>query len=284
MPSPSISYALINLYKFDSAPWKWPAWKNLTGIHHGLFPEDDALLPNDLTRKDVIEIQSYFERFLAVPEEKEKRLKLHNEKAGVVPGRDKWKKWVTAASRQWKLHPVVVDAFDESNINPNDILRAGELTDWPEARSYVSSALDTLGTTLFGEESLDDIGHLSHPLRASVSIIAQTSWNLLRVQHTRAWKKLAAAEKAAMTAIQGSYNIYSPPQVLLLIILFIEASGDNPTTAAFSSAIKAMAKWRNIAEVCGGSQELSKIDKKLEDLQALMASVGAVVNNDMKGQ
>jgi hypothetical protein len=87
-------------------------------------------------------------------------LKLHNEKAGVIPGCDKWKKWVTAASCQWKLHTVVIDTFNESNINPNNILRGVELTGWPEARSHISSALDTLGTTLCGEESLDDIGHL----------------------------------------------------------------------------------------------------------------------------
>lgn len=209
MPSPPISYALIALHKSDGAPWKWPAWQKLSGIHHGLFPEDDALLPNGLTRKDVVEIQSYFNRFLTEPSE-EKRLKLHNEKAGVVPGRDKWKKWATAASRQWKLHSVVVDAFKENNINPNEIVRAGELTDWPDARSYVTSALDTLGTTLFGEESLDDLGHLSNPLRTSVTTIAQISWNLLRVQHTRARKRLTTADEAAMAAFEGSYNIYSP--------------------------------------------------------------------------
>lgn len=208
MPTPPISYALINLYKCDGAPWQWPAWQKLTGVHHGLFPDDDTLLPNDLTRKDVLEIKSYFDRFLAEPEEK--RLKLHNEKAGVVPGRDKWKKWVTAASRQWKLHSVVVDAFKENNINPNEIVRAGQLTDWPDARSYITSALDSLGTTLFGDESLDDIGHLCNPLRSSASTIAQISWNLLRVQHTRAGKKLTAAEEAAMTALEGSYTIYSP--------------------------------------------------------------------------
>ena len=39
-----------------------------------------------------------------------------------------------------------------------------------------------------------------------------------------------------------------------------------------------MAKWRNFAEVCGSSSDLSKIDEKIEQLQDLMASVGAVVD------
>jgi len=206
MPSPPNSYALITLWNYDGAPWNWPAWQQLTGIPHGLFPDDDALLPRGLTRKDVVEIKSYFARFLAEPEEK--RLKLHTEKSGVVPGRDKWKKWVAAASRQWKLHSLVVDAFNENNINPNQIYRVSELTDWPDARSYITTALDTLGSSLFGEESLDEIGHLRNPLRQSINVIAQYSWNLMRVQHTRAQKKLDSAEHAAMAAFQGSYNRY----------------------------------------------------------------------------
>jgi len=67
-------------------------------------------------------------------------------------------------------------------------------------------------------------------------------------------------------------------EVLLLTMLFTEASHGEPATATFSSAIKAMAKWRNFAEVCGSSKDLSKIDEKLEELQELMASVGAVVD------
>lgn len=59
---------------------------------------------------------------------------------------------------------------------------------------------------------------------------------------------------------------------------FTEAGCGEPATAALSSAIKAMAKWRNFAEVCGSSSDLSKIDEKMEQLQDLMASVGAVVD------
>lgn len=206
MPNPPTSYALITLWNADGAPWKWPAWQQLTGVRHGLFPDDDALLPRGLNRKDVVEIRTYFDRFIA--ETEEKRLKLHNEKSGVVPGRKTWKKWVAAASRQWKLHSLVVDAFNESNINPFQIYRVSEMTDWPEARSYISLALDTLGSSLFGEELLDDIGHLRNPLHQSTNAIAQSSWNLMRVQHARAQKKLGSAEHAAMDAFQSSFNLY----------------------------------------------------------------------------
>lgn len=206
MPSPPTSYALITLWKVDGAPWKWPAWQQLTGVRHGLFPEDDALLPRGLDCKDAVQIKSYFDRFLAEPEEK--RFKLHSEKSGVVPGRDKWKKWVAAASRQWKLHPVIVDAFNENNVNPFQIYRVSEITEWPDARSYITAALDTLGSSLFGEESLDEIGHLRHPLRQSTNTIAQSSWNRMRVQHARAQKKLNSAEHAAMVSFQGLFKLY----------------------------------------------------------------------------
>ena len=36
--------------------------------HHRLFPDDDSLLPCGLNHKDVVEIKSYFDHFLAEPE------------------------------------------------------------------------------------------------------------------------------------------------------------------------------------------------------------------------
>ena len=57
MPTLPISHTLINLHKCNGTPWQWPAWQNLTGIHHGLFLNDDALLPNNLTCKDILEIK-----------------------------------------------------------------------------------------------------------------------------------------------------------------------------------------------------------------------------------
>jgi len=204
MPSPPNSYALITLWNYDSTPWNWPAWQQLTSIPHGLFPDNDALLPHGLTRKDGVEIKSYFAHFLAKP--KEKHLRLHNEKSGVIPGCDKWKMWVAATWRQWKLHLLVVNTFNENNINPNQIYRVSKLTNWPDAQSYITTVLDTLGSSLFGEELLDEIGHLCNPLRQSINVIAQSSWNLMWVQHTRAQKELDSVKHAAMTAFQGLYN------------------------------------------------------------------------------
>ena len=45
MPSHTAASALIKLYFLDGIPWKYPKWMEITGVKHGLFPSDDALLP-----------------------------------------------------------------------------------------------------------------------------------------------------------------------------------------------------------------------------------------------
>jgi hypothetical protein len=63
MPSHTASSALIKLFSCDGAPWQWPAWQERTGILHGLFPDDNSKLPKGWTRKDAVDIQSYFRAY-----------------------------------------------------------------------------------------------------------------------------------------------------------------------------------------------------------------------------
>jgi TATA-binding protein-associated factor len=204
MPSTPLSATLINLWQFEEAPWKWPKWQKLTGVHHGLFPLDDAHLPDGWTRQDATEIRSYFNRVLAI-RSVEDRTKLHNSRAGVIPGREKWKNWLKLVQRKWKLHTIVVEGFKETNVNPNDIYSV-DPSEWPDARSYIPLALASVGLTLFGSESLDAVGHLSSRLRPSVTAIAQLTWSMLRVQNKRANCKLSIVEALAVKAFEGLYS------------------------------------------------------------------------------
>lgn len=213
MPTTPYSASLIELWAIDEAPWKWPKWQKRTGVRHGLFPVDDAQLPTGWTRQDAKEILSYFARYISAVKP-DARLKLHNSKAGAYPGRDKWKKWVYSALRKWELHALVVEAFDENNINPNDIQRVTGI--WPSSGTYISTALDSVGAKLFGEECLDQTGRLAFLLRNPVLAIVQNTWNVLSNQNRRAQNRLAGAEAAALEAFESKSstilmsNIYNP--------------------------------------------------------------------------
>ena len=65
-------------------------------------------------------------------------------------------------------------------------------------------------------------------------------------------------------------------------MLFTDACVDRPSKDNISCAIKALAKWRNVAEIIGKVDDLLKIEDMTKRLEDLMASVGAVVNADVK--
>lgn len=99
MPSHTIQSALVKLYNADGAPWCWKTWKDITGVHDGIFPSDKALLPKGLAPKDVIDIQSYFNQYEAQPTEDAKIKFSAANKGNPMPGRNQWRDWVTAG---WK--------------------------------------------------------------------------------------------------------------------------------------------------------------------------------------
>jgi hypothetical protein len=77
------------MYHMDGAPWNWTTWKDITGIQNGIFPTDDTLLPRGLTRRDIVEIQSYFNQYQAQPTEDAKQKFVSQNKANPLPGRSK---------------------------------------------------------------------------------------------------------------------------------------------------------------------------------------------------
>jgi hypothetical protein len=65
-------------------------------------------------------------------------------------------------------------------------------------------------------------------------------------------------------------------------MLFTDACVDRPSKDNISCAIKALAKWRGIAEMIGKVEDLLKIEDMTKRLEELMASVGVDVNADVK--
>ena len=203
MPSHTIPSALIKLYHTNGAPWHWTNWKEITGIHHGIFPTDDALLPKGFTRRDVIEIQSYFDQYNAQPTEDAKIKFASLYKVQPVPGRIKWRDWVTAGWKDWRIHTKITDVLTTEALHPVIIMANNKNSEWPQGETYLPLVVDAVAQHLFGDDSLDSSGRLAGPYRQTTQQLIQRSWINLHRQTKRNKTRLGSLEDATTRAFNG---------------------------------------------------------------------------------
>lgn len=215
MPSHSIHSALIKLFYLDGAPWGWPVWQGLTGVKHGLFPEDDSQLPQGISRQDALEVLSYFNQYQALPTEDQK-IKFTNQRQGtMVSGRNKWRSWITAGWKTWKIHAIIEEVLTSEGLHPVTLmLTSDDMEAWPPSDMYVPIALDAVALALFGEESMDSSGRLAAKYRTATQHLVQRSWITLHKQSNRNKARLAALEEAATKAFNGQcYTAHSSKKI-----------------------------------------------------------------------
>jgi len=124
MPSHTCTTALIDLYHAGGAPWNYPKWQEITGVRHGLFPDDDSLLPRGWTREDAQNVASYFSRYKNIVGECAKlKFAASRTDGGSLPGRTFWRTWVTTNWGRWKIHRRVIDVYKENDCFPPTILQ-----------------------------------------------------------------------------------------------------------------------------------------------------------------
>jgi len=210
MPSHTVHSALVQMFLEDESPWRFPKWQSITGVRHGLFPEDDdSLLPTPWTRADANNVRSYFDQYSKKVKEDDK-IKFASAKSGgsEVPGRDFWRKWVTACWRGWKIHSLVIEVLSSENLHPLTLAlssKSGSLDTWPSATQYVPMAVDPVGTALFGVECLDMLGRVSSELRQTTQALIQRTWLILYNQIQRSKTRVVDLEKQATDAFNGKF-------------------------------------------------------------------------------
>jgi len=209
MPSHTIQSALIKLYHMDGAPWSWTSWMEMTGIRHGIFPSEDALLPKGLTRNDVIEIESYFSQYEALPTEEAKIRFVTRQKGNPLPGRNKWRDWVTSRWRDWKIHSRITEVLTNEELHPFMLMTNSKLATWPQGETYIPLVVDSVAKNLFGDESLDLSGRLAGQYRQVTQQIVQRTWININKQTQRNKTRLGALEDAATRAFDGKRSVSS---------------------------------------------------------------------------
>ncbi|KAJ3563513.1 hypothetical protein NP233_g8897 [Leucocoprinus birnbaumii] len=268
MPSHTAASGLIKLYEINGAPWNWPAWQERTGITHGLFPEDDKQLPPGWTRQDAIDVKAYFDAYIQLKTEDQKiRFATKTKGSGSnFPGRLVWNSFVSRYWNQWGIHNLIVEELREGDIHPMAIIgRELELKGrWPHADNYVSTVLDSLGMRLFGEEAFPpNCTVVPTMLRKALQVFAQRSWNTIRGQIKGMKKNRNEIEATAKAA-------------------FVELETGKPTKAKVARTIRAVAKWKDTAELFGLPADLKNAEDMLSELATIMAGLGVKIQKNPK--
>jgi len=197
----------------DQAPWNFPQWQAITGVIHGLFPEDDSLLPKGWTRETANSVRSYFDQYSKKKKEDDK-IKFASGRAGghQVPGRDLWRKWVTEGWKTWKIHSRIIQVLSSENLHPLTLAlgsKTGSLESWPPGAQYIPMAVDPVGAVLFGPESQDIYGRIHADLRQTTQALIQRTWTNLYNQTQRSRTRIVNLEKDATDAFNGAFYFHT---------------------------------------------------------------------------
>lgn len=199
----------------NGAPWSFPEWQAITGVLHGLFPEDDSLLPKGWTRETANSVRSYMDQYSKKKTEDDK-IKFAAARAGgdQVPGRNIWRNWVTEGWKAWKIHSKIIEALSSENLHPLTLAlssKTGSLDAWPPGAQYIPMAVDPVGAMLFGPESLDRFGRVHAELRQTTQALIQRTWTNLYNQTQKSKARIINLEKDATDAFNGGlcFHAYS---------------------------------------------------------------------------
>lgn len=219
MPSNTIPSALVSLYysgdNLEGAPWIFPVWQEITGVLHGLFPEDDAELPTGWTRGDANDVEDYFEQYTNQKSSDDKVRFAAMRKPSAretVPGRAIWRTWITRNSRPWKIQQRITEVLQQHGLTPLQLSIANKGEVPCESTLFLAKVLEKVGLALFGEEALNDSdGLLQWSLMGGTLTLAQRTWENLKKQLGRSKLRLEKLERVATDAIERT--LHSPVNV-----------------------------------------------------------------------
>lgn len=212
MPTHTIASGLIKLYSCNGAPWEFKNWKDITHIEHGLFNEDDALLPRGWDRRTADRVEAYFDQFSKLPNEALKMAFAAGKKeAATNPGRQIWRSFVTTGWKAWGINTIISKVLTENEFHPLQIMIAdanatNDLV-FPQGEHNVPLVLDLVALALFGEEAMNTSGRLLQNLRGPLTILVQRFWDNARKTAERSRRNLDKLENKALDAFEGATYI-----------------------------------------------------------------------------
>jgi len=284
MPSHSIHSALTQMfYDVGGAPWDFTVWKELTGVHHGLFPDADYQLPNGWTRQTAINISSYFDQFRAITTTTE-RIKFSSQgpkkDVQLVPGRKAWRDWVTKLWKDSKVHQKIIDILLSENLHPFHIIAQDPSAGWPDADHWIGVAIDPVGTSLFGEDAwFPGVERLHSKLRPTVKELVQRTWIVLYNLRDRSEARLNALKSKAVEAFEGQYEFLH----LTSSECLADLNRGKLTKTKIQAVLVKVMKWKQLAEAFEMLYDRDgRIDEMKDELDTLMIGLGMNIKTPAK--
>lgn len=172
---------LVELYyAIPGAPWAWDTWKAITGVHHGLFPDDPELIPAPMTPSGNQAVKTYFEAYRAIHSiEQRHRFASKKTQDAHNEGRQHWRTFVNTNWRRWRIQLKIHQAFAENGVTYFQVLVDNDLSSLPPT-IQVSDCFDTVAYELFGDDGLNDRGRCRHQLTKALQILTTNASSNLR--------------------------------------------------------------------------------------------------------
>jgi len=208
MPSITVATALGLAHAQGGIPWDIDSWKEITGVSHGLFPEDDSNLPLGISRADANDISTYFD-VLSKKATQEQQIQFSRAKDRYT-GRSLWNKWVGKKYAAWRIHDMAVKAMTDSSCHPHMIMQADELDTWPDTSIVANLAQPGLGLALFGTDGLTSLNMVKPSLRVLVNAITFRTVDVLKTRFNRICTKAKHYRERAEKAYLGKFWAYFP--------------------------------------------------------------------------
>jgi hypothetical protein len=126
--------------------------------------------------------------------------------ASAYPGHEFWNNFILRKWDSWGVHTIIIEELKEWDIHPLDILISENNIDvpWPASDNYLPMILNSLLLKLFGEEAFPNGSLILRPaLWEAFRIIAQRSWNTIRIQVNKMKNRPIEIEAMALAAFKG---------------------------------------------------------------------------------
>ncbi|KAF9442859.1 hypothetical protein P691DRAFT_779190 [Macrolepiota fuliginosa MF-IS2] len=237
----TVATALMELYAFRGAPWTWPVWKARTNIQHGLFPYNDYQLPPGWTRRDAVDVATFFLAYNQLKSYAEK-LDFNSSRSNLeYPGRMTWITFIARNWNRWGVHELVLYRLKLSRIHPMVLVNQMGYDDvpWPDPKPYLPAVVDPIGKLLFGSPDFEvAVKGVGAPVRKLIRAIIQWSCGAI-------------------------CNRFSPRDVEDAAVLAVfDLSRGTLTKRKIASAIKAVAMFKK----CTVAFKLGKEARRAEEM------------------
>ncbi|KJA20680.1 hypothetical protein HYPSUDRAFT_203649 [Hypholoma sublateritium FD-334 SS-4] len=258
MPTQTIASALLKLYQLGI--WNLPTWQDLTGVVLCFDDPASSLLPKGWSAADLANVKSFYDQYQAKATEDAKISFASSNRGTTLPGRKRWQTWVSAMCKSAKIHEKIAACFSSANCHPADIEVESRKNGGP---TYIPYCVDDIALQLLGCETLDENGRLLIRYRLPLQAIAQRTWYNLTRRLDRAKGRFDTLEEQVL----ATFNALNQSKL---------------TRAQIASVIRAVARWRNVAELINTPETMEKVERMEGELERLMQELGAEVTTKTK--